>query len=674
MFYKLAFNNVKRSIRDYTVYFLTITFGICIFYVFNSIDSQHAMLKITSSQEQMLQNLSRLIGYVSVFISVILGFLIIYANNFLIKRRKKELGLYLTLGLEKGRVSRILIFETLIIGILALIIGLVGGIFLSHGFSVVTSKLFEVDMKEFTFMFSKSAFIKSILYFGLTYIIVMFFNSYIISKYKLIDLLQAGKRNEKVKIKKVWVSVVLFILSILFLIAAYWAIIDNGLMTIDAQFFSAFILCAIGTFLFFFSLSGFVLKMAQSNKKLYFKNLNMFLLRQFNNKINTTFISMTMICLMLAVTIVALCSGMAISDSFTKELEENTPYDSMMVQYNRGENDLENFDIAQALLEDGVELQRIFKEYQQVSMYPSPVQINEIVDITLESFQNKYLGEGVIHFTPNMISLSEANTLLALQGKEPILLADNEFILNASMTEVVKVYQSAYNSNKTISVFGHSLKASDKGITTYIFENTNLKDDTGVLIVPDDVVSGQEPMKRLLCGNYIDSTGKSEELFNQQIESIYGIEKEKPYSWKLTQEQIYTSSKGMSTTMTYLTIYIGIVFLITSAAVLALIQLSETSDNIDRYMLLSKLGTEDKMIKNTLFKQILIYFITPLTLAIVHSIIGISVSSEVIKQFGKMNLLTNILMTSGLFLLIYGGYFAATYLSSRNIYNTSLRS
>jgi putative ABC transport system permease protein len=124
MFYKLAVKNVTKSMKDYTVYFLTLMFGVCLFYMFNSIDSQTAMLKLSSSQQQAVKALTQIIGYVSVFISVVLGFLIVYANGFLMKRRKKELGVYMTLGMPKGKISIIIIVETLLIGLISLAVGL----------------------------------------------------------------------------------------------------------------------------------------------------------------------------------------------------------------------------------------------------------------------------------------------------------------------------------------------------------------------------------------------------------------------------------------------------------------------------------------------------------------------------------------------------------------------
>ena len=116
MYFKIALGNVRRSIRDYGVYFLTLTFGVCLFYVFNSIQAQSVMMALSETQAKMLVLLNNMMGIFSIFVCVVLGFLIVYANNFLIRRRKKELGLYLVLGMNKGTVARILMIETVMIG------------------------------------------------------------------------------------------------------------------------------------------------------------------------------------------------------------------------------------------------------------------------------------------------------------------------------------------------------------------------------------------------------------------------------------------------------------------------------------------------------------------------------------------------------------------------------
>ena len=153
MYSKLAFRNLKRSFKDYTIYFLTLVFGVCIFYTFNSIQSQSIMMELNDMQASAFEQVENIMGYASIFVSFILAFLIIYANNYLIKRRKKEFGIYMTLGMEKGNLSKIIFIETLLVGIISLAIGLGLGILLSQGLSVLTAKMFQVNLIKFKFLF-----------------------------------------------------------------------------------------------------------------------------------------------------------------------------------------------------------------------------------------------------------------------------------------------------------------------------------------------------------------------------------------------------------------------------------------------------------------------------------------------------------------------------------------
>ncbi len=222
--FKLSWNNMKKSLKDYAIYFLTLVLGVAIFYMFNSIDSQQAMLKISDSTREIIKLMIAMLGYVSVFVAVILGLLIVYANNFLINRRKKEFGIYMTLGMGKRQISKIILLETILIGIISLIVGLIVGIFASQFMSILIAKMFEADMSEFQFIFSKEACVKTCIYFAVMYAAVMLFNTYTISRYKLINLLNATKKNEKVKIKNPIISVLIFIIGAGILGYAYYKV------------------------------------------------------------------------------------------------------------------------------------------------------------------------------------------------------------------------------------------------------------------------------------------------------------------------------------------------------------------------------------------------------------------------------------------------------------------
>lgn len=644
MLFKLALGNVKRSLRDYFIYFLTLGLSICIFYSFNSIESQQAMFKLSSSQLSMLEGLTYAMNYISVLVSIILGFLIVYANNFLIRRRKKELGIYLVLGMYKSDVSKILLYETLIIGVLSIISGLIVGIFASHGLSIITAYLFVVNMEEFIFVFSKSAFFKSILYFSIIYIVVIVFNIISLSKYRLINLLYANKKNESLKLKNIWISVILFIISIIFIVLSYYLIIQNGLLTVDNKLYGALIFVFVGTFLFFMSISGFLLKVIQLNKKLYFKNLNLFVLKQFNNKINTTFISITLICLMVTLALVAISSGLSISNALTKQLKQITPFDATMYSYSEDfdssiENDLKNADL---------NLNDLCDEYSEITMYYSDLKINDIYNIKSDIMLS-------------VISLSDYNKILKMQNKQLIDLAKNEYAINAD-TNSKNTIKELVNNNKNINLNNTELMNLNNKFLFNTIENVPMRTEEITLIVQDKLAKNCMPQRKLLNLNFKEKNSFNK--FNQPMEYVI----EEASVLVATREAIYDIQKGISLIIVYLTIYIGIIFIIASTAVLALQQLSESADNSDRYKLLLKLGTEEKLLNKTLFNQISIYFITPLSLAIVHSIIGIIVINNIAKKYLRflgLDLFWDIIITAILFIAVYGIYFITTYIASK---------
>ena len=194
MLYKLSLKNIQKSFKDYAIYFFTLILGVAIFYVFNAIDSQTVMLDVTSSTQEIIKLMTNMLSGVSVFVSFVLGFLIIYASRFLMKRRNKEFGIYLTLGMSKRKISMILFFETLFIGIISLVIGLGIGVILSQFMSLLVANMFEANLKEFVFTFSMSACLKTMIYFGMMYLLVMIFNTVNISHCQLIDLIYGHKK------------------------------------------------------------------------------------------------------------------------------------------------------------------------------------------------------------------------------------------------------------------------------------------------------------------------------------------------------------------------------------------------------------------------------------------------------------------------------------------------
>ncbi len=667
MFYKLAFKNVKKSLSDYVVYFLTLSFGVCLFYVFNAVESQQTILLLSEQQHALLQTGTEMLSYLSVFISFVLAGLILYANNFLIKRRKRELGLYMTLGMDRGKISRILTAETFIIGLFSLGVGLLIGVAASQGMSVLTAKLMNVPMKYFAFTFSKDSLLKTILYFGVIFLVVMLFNIRTVSKYKLIDLIHGGRKNETLRINKLWVCVVVFLLSLACLGTAYYLIIDNGMFMLDNQFYASLILGTIGTVLFFLSLSGFLLRIAKGNKRLYYKGLNMFILRQLNSKINTNFLSMSIICIMLLVTIGTFSCGLGAVDVMAGQVDETAPYDITLTSQSKKKGPQ---DIEANLKAHGFDFTKQFSGYTQVWLYHAgDLTFQTLYDFAKENMGTTYMDENDSAYPIPLISLSDYNKLLTLRGEAPISLASDEYAVVCNVKEMRGILEAYVGQGQTFTINGAVLRPSGLEIQPHQLQNSMMSMESGTLIIPDAIAKRCEPMTALLNANYTKPGEEGDNAFTAEIAALYGKGEDapRPYTRSSSHYELYMESGGTKLMISYFVIYVGVVFLITCAVVLALQQLSEASDNTERYRLLRRLGAPSKMIDRALFVQILAYFMLPLGLAVIHSVVGIYVVNNAIAQFGNLNALPNIIMAALLFLVIYGGYFLATFLGSRKM-------
>ena len=666
MYSKIALNSVKKSFKDYTIYFLTLTFAVCIFYSFNSIESQKAMLDLTVSQKAYMKLFSSVISIASVFVSFILGALIIYANNFLIKKRKKEMGIYITLGMPKRKVSNILLLETVLIGIISLGIGLILGVVLSQGLSILTAKLFMGSMTSYQFAFSIDAVLKTILYFGIIFLLVMIFNTVIISKYKLIDLLNASKKNEKIKMRNPVILSIIFCLAVIFIVVAYIFINKSGLNIESIYFQSSMVLGVIGTFLFFFGLSGIVLYVIQRSKNIYLKNLNIFIVRQISSKFNTNFLSMSLICLMLFITTVMLSSGLGFKNTMEQGVKKNTPFDASIEIYYSSDSVSQANELTQVVNNQ-------LSKYTNKS-YIAQYQLN---DVSMRKMLLPYVPNTMKKAIDNSyndycmaVSISQYNKMRELEGQKPINLANNDVLVLSNVQKFEGPINDFIKNNGKIDINGTEYKVqNDKAIEDSLY-SSGMAINTITLVVPDKIVQNLIPYTGYININY---TGSNTEKKTQEsnIEAIFDkLNREKPDGYignGYTRTQLYEQSLGLSAIVIYLSIYLGIVFLIASAAVLALQQLSEASDSINRYKALRKIGVTDKMINKSIFIQTLIYFGAPLALAIAHSIVAIYVVNDFISALGSTNIIISALIILVFILLIYSGYFYATYTSYKKI-------
>ena len=683
MLFKLSLKNIKKSFKDYAIYFFTLILGVAIFYVFNAIESQTVLLKVTSSTREIIDLMVNMLSGVSVFVSFILGFLIIFASRFLMKRRNKEFGIYLTLGMSKGKISKILLCETIIIGIISLAVGLLIGVALSQLMSIFVANMFEADMTEFTFIFSSKAMIKTLIYFGIMYLLVMIFNTVSISKCKLIDLLQASRKSENIKMKNSVVCLITFIIAVCILGYAYACVTINveQLDTAD-KIFIPIILGVVGTFLVVWSLSGLVLKIVMNIKKLYYKGLNSFTLRQISSKINTTVFSMSIICLMLFVTICVLSSSLSIKNSMTANLISLAPIDiELSKTRNISKEKQEEFSysdemvaesyntIDESLEKVGFDLQKYFRDMVNVNIYATDeLTVEDTLGNKLEETKELY-PYLTYHVAETIMKLSDYNKVAMLYGNETYELEDNKYLIVADFEQWINLRNPALKDNTIITLNDKEYYPKYQECQDGFVAISNNHINAGIIVVPDNAVTESWLEEEKLLANY--NAVNDEE--RKEIENIIiNLNGDGIYLNASTKLSIYEASVGLGSLVTFIGLYLGIIFLLSSAAILALKELSESTDNKERFNMLRKLGTDEKLINKALFRQIFIFFMFPLVLAIIHSIFGIMFCDYILMSFGNEQLLPSIIMTAIFLIIIYGGYFLITYFCSKNIIKETL--
>lgn len=663
MYFKLALKNVKKSFKDYAVYFFTLIVGVYIFYMFNSIESQTLMLELTNTKHEMLETMSQVLSIISVFVAFILAFLIIYASGFLMKRRKKEFGIYMLLGMKKRKISRIILAETLLVGIISLIVGLVVGIELSQLMSVVVANMFEANMTNFAFTFSSSALIKTCIYFAIIYLIIMIFNVISVNRCKLIDLINSKKKSEQVKLKNMTLCVIIFLIAVAMLGYAYYNVtINRDNLVKQEQVLMQIILGIVSTFLIFWSLSGMLLKIVMTMKKTYYKGINAFVTKQLSSKINTTVISTTIICLMLFVTICIFSTAMSLNDAMNDKIAELPNVD---IEINKNK-DGKGCSIKEEFKQNSIDTEKYFKEIHSLNIYNTNQvtqkdALGETVDEVLEENPSMKLA---LDEEEQMIKISEYNEIAKLLGKETFELKSDQYIVISDQEYMSRIRSRALKTNPILNINGKQYTPKYEEIKNISLEIDSDMKNTGIIVIPDNAVS--EDMKAInkVFANYNTDDKKEKLKIEGEVKkSLQNF----GHTYSITRQELADSSIGFGAMVVFLGLYLGIVFLISSGAIIALKELSESNDNKERYDVLRKIGCSEKVINRALFKQIGLFFLFPLLLAIIHSVPGISVASYMIENMGKGNMLNSITLTAGFIVLIYGGYFLISYFSSKRI-------
>ena len=688
---KIALGNVRKSLRDFSVFFITLVFGVCAFYAFASINDQTAVINLTELQSEAVSAVMRMLSSVSVFVAVILGFLVVYANRFLVRRRKREFGIYLTLGMGRAQVAAIMVMETLAVGVAALVVGLVLGVLLSQVMMYVTANLFEATIPGFAFVFSPGAALSTLACYAAIFALSLLLNVREVSRYRLIDLINADKVSEKVKARSLPVCVVLFLVSLVLMGVAYRTLLENGVMS--DKFGQATALVSVGTALFFFSVSGFLLRFLQGRPGVYLRGLNAFTLRQLNSRVNTAWVSITLVCAMLFVAICGVCTGFSVSRGISDALEKGSPYDASINAYPRGlmiagmddaDYDLpevneeaasDGFDMVAAMRRKVSDWDDIVSATAQVNQYmPSGAQggisqrwAYETTSYATDATLDEVLGQNDSRFA--FVRVSQYNALRALLGEKPVELGRDECLVWSDFAPLDGFWEAFIDQHHGFEALGTTLHP--RGMAHETLCNTSAASVTGALVVPDEVLPDDlVPAKTSLDVTYSGSVDECEQRFQDACEAACGPAESRgveawPVCFMETRQAIADNNVGLTVVTTYLAIYIGLILLISCASVLSIQQLSAVADDVSRYRVLAELGAEPAQIRGALMVQVGVYFVFPLVVAVCHAACALTSINGLISLATGFDVSNALVATVCFVVALYGGYFLLTYQTSK---------
>lgn len=728
MLCKLAWGNVRRAGRDYLVYLLTLTLGVTVFYAFNTISMQVDIAGI--DEEGLAQVMGSMLGNLTYFLAGVMAFLMVYANNFIMKRRKKEFGLYQVLGMGRGRVATIMALETVIVSVVAFVAGVVLGVGLSQLMTFFTASLFKTQIANFHFFFSVHAFNLTLACMLVMFVLTLLLNLRAVRRTKLIELMGAERRNESIKTRNPWIAIAIFAVGVVLVGVAYYRLLRDGfpLTATDSklqeamnQFGITTAMVTVGTFALFWGLSGMLIKLLQSLRGVYWRGLNMFIVRQLAAKVNTVCFSMGVIAMLLFLAITSVTCGMSIASVMNENLERYNPVDvsQTYVYYTP-----DTFDYYKEYVNPSDEADRMVLADTTVDLYPAwhgkdksadnndetgkKVNIADVAGehVQIDSYLSypfggsspsvsagemcKTMGEKLpkafggskadamgLFVTP----ASQYNKLRQMMGEEPVSIGRDQYLLTCDMGgELVDLYTKYMAGGHALTLGGHTLKpATDKSDEdTAAIANSAMGSNPGTVVVADELLSqlNLQPYSSSLLVNYkqgMDTTEADESIEYTVLDNLL-VDGKEPGSWGIfiTRSEMYTQAAQMNGMISYLAIYIGFVLVVACAAILSIQQLSNVADGSRSYRVLAQIGCDDRQIRHSVMAQQAVFFLFPLAVGLAHSFVALKVIIELVSIFGNMSIGGTVGLTCAIFLAAYGGYFLVTYLMSTGMVRAAI--
>lgn len=640
--FDLAVKNIKRNFYNYLIYFISMISSIMIYYIFTSIQYNGEILKIVGVDRRI----DVAFKTSSIVVAIFTIMFILYSNSFFTKKRKKEVGLYSLMGVKKKQIGRMLFYENLIMGIVALGAGIFMGSLLSKVFAMLLIKLmgFSVEVK---FTIIPRAIINTIITFAILFLITSVQGYTIIFRFKLIELFKAEKMGEK----QPKVSIIFAILGIGLILGGYALYLFPEFPSLYS-ILGTFIMVVVGTYFFFSSFIIFMIKLAKENRKNYYKGINMIRISQLSYRIKGHSKTLATIAILSATTLTAMGVTASVYYDFQTTIDIRYPFSYAYIS-----ND------------DNVD-----KKVEEVmGKYPKNKVINSVdfnfakVKGRLPQVTKYKVTEHVI----NIISESEFNEIMEVRGIEDKINIDSrdeaviidEFYSESFMDSYIGKMAEINLGNK---------RNEFKIVDTKKYSLLNQFMVFNILVVKDEIYDKYLSRENIIKGRaYINSNEKySRELTEELADIVTETDIEHDgIGWRFTS--YYTSYReGLieSGLTIFIGAFLGLVFLLSTGSIIFFKQLSEANEDKERYKILKNIGVNKREIRASIAKQMLFVFLLPLVVGIFHSLVAVSLLNKMLD----INLVVPISLSVGAYTLIYMVYYFLTVNSYAKIVNAKV--
>ncbi len=649
---KLAVNNIKNNRKFYLPYFLASIGIIGMFYII-------AFLALNRGIEEMSQSLAMIMSFGVVVMGIFAFIFLFYTNSFLMKRRKKEIGIYNILGMEKKHIGKILIIENVIISFSSIVIGLLCGILFSKLIYLFLSWVFGVT-PPFGIEVSWLAVIASLGLFGVLFLLTMITNQMSIHLAKPIELLYGGNVGEK-EPKTKWFLTIIGVICLG--VGYYIAITTESPLTALMLFFVAVVLVIIGTYCLFTAGSVAILKALKKNKKFYYKPANFTAVSGLIYRMKQNAVGLANICILSTMVLVMVSGTVSLYVGMNDILDGRfagdvtvavTPQENQRIA--REDRKLVGDTIKEVCRKEGVKV-KTYYDYEA------------LVFSVKKDGDNFRAGKDI----EDIDSANQVANLAVVTADEYETISGRKISLEKDQ---VGTYSYGDDLAEDFAINDMQFHVKER-VEKFTVEDLSVyMTDAHYIVVADDQVLSQ--IKDLQAKAYGDN---GSQITTEFILDIDGSDEEKLACYQKMQDAVYdlrfpfesmridskqASSKdfmGLVGGFLFLGLFLGIVFTFAAALIIYYKQISEGYYDKDKFEIMQKVGMSKGEVKKTIRKQVLMVFFVPLVMAGIHILAAFKMITRLLQVFMMYNVPLFALCTAGTFVvfaIIYAIVYAVT--------------